>query len=206
MDKFYHFYICAWSIGCLFALIFFLINKTAYEFYNASYWRFLCKPWKITTFVTAALGMTILAPYTSDPTWDYLDASVMSILTFLSAPWVVGALYKVARNKKPAKQAFVAVCFWLFSSSWFYDLYLLIRDGNYPLTWWPNLFLSSVLYLSAGLLWNLDYKEQRGVVFSFMENNWPTVSTQMIFPKIIGFALPFMLITAFMIFAFVFTL
>jgi hypothetical protein len=34
--------------------------------------------------------------------------------------------------------------------------YLWMRDGHYPVTWWANLLASSVLYLCAGLFWNLD--------------------------------------------------
>jgi hypothetical protein len=76
----------------------------------------------------------------------------MSALTFATAPWSVGVLYLAARGQAPRWKAFVAVCCWLFSASWSYDLYLVLRDGYYPLAWWSNLVLSSCLYASAGLL------------------------------------------------------
>jgi hypothetical protein len=56
----------------------------------------------------------------------------------------------------------VALCLWLFSASWSYDLYLLLRDGSYPVTWLANLFASSLLYLSAGLFWNLHWTARTG--------------------------------------------
>ena len=201
----YYIYICAGSLACFVAVILFLSDKKSYSFFYRSYWRFLWQPWKIVTFLIAASGMTLLAPYTNDPTWDYFDAMAMSVMTFLTAPWVVGILYKTIRKGISLRQAFVAVCVWLFTASWFYDIYLLLRDGHYPLTWWPNMWLSSVLYLSAGLLWNLEYQERRGVTFSFMSDNWPTVSSRFVFYKIIWFVLPFMLIASLMILAFVFS-
>jgi len=70
-------------------------------------------------------------------------------------------------------ELFVAICLWLFSVSWSYDLYLVLRDGSYPTTWLANLLLSASLYLPAGLLWNLDWRPQRGVTFSFLESDWP---------------------------------
>ncbi|MBC3918102.1 hypothetical protein H8L32_11490 [Undibacterium sp. CY18W] len=35
---------------------------------------------------------------------------------------------------------------WMFSASWCYDLYLLLRDGVYPLTWEANIYAPSVMY------------------------------------------------------------
>jgi len=57
----------------------------------------------------------------------------------------------------------------MFSASWFYDTYILIRDGEYTPLWLPNIFASSSLYALAGLLWNLDWKPNRGTIFAFME-------------------------------------
>jgi hypothetical protein len=153
-------------------------------------------PWKTVTFTVATISLTVIAPYTGDPTWDYFDALFMSVLTFFTAPWVTGVLYKVGKRELPPKQAFVAVCLWMFSASWSYDLYLLIRDGYYPVTWLPNIFASSSLYISGGLLWNLDWRKKRGVIFSFMEADWPVPSSHPVFWKIIGFALPFMILVA----------
>ncbi len=104
------------------------------------YWRFLARPWKLTTFAVAAAGLIVIAPYTGDPTWDHVDAAFMSILAFGTAPWAVETLYRAVRDRVPRRQTFVALCVWLFSASWSYDLYLLVRDGHYPVTWWGRPF------------------------------------------------------------------
>ncbi len=65
----------------------------------------------------ATTGITLIAPYTGDPTWDYVDALFMSVLAFTTAPWTVGALYRVVQRKLPAQQGFVAFCVWMFSAS-----------------------------------------------------------------------------------------
>lgn len=160
-------------------------------------------PWKIITFVISTVGLTAIAPYTGDPTWDYFDALFMSVLTFLSAPWVTGTLYKTAKGNLPMKQALVAFCVWMFSASWSYDLYILCRDGYYPPTWLPNIVLSSILYISAGLLWNLDWKKEKGVIFAFVEEDWPAPVCQPVFMKIVWYVLAFMGIAAAMILPFI---
>ncbi|MBW1856011.1 MAG: hypothetical protein JRJ00_15255 [Deltaproteobacteria bacterium] len=143
--------------------------------------------------------MIVIAPYTGDPTWDFFDAFFMSVLTYLTAPWAMGALYNVARRKLNPSQAFVALCLWMFSASWSYDLYLVLRDGAYPITWFSNIFASSVLYISAGLFWNLDWIQGRGMTFAFMENNWPYSTSGAAFSKIVWIALPFMALVSFLI-------
>jgi len=203
MESFFFFYISAWGSACLLSIVIYFRDRDAFPFSHSSYWRFLLVPWKLVTFMIASLGITVIAPYTGDPTWDYFDALFMSVLTFLSAPWAVGALYQTGKRQLPLKQASVAACVWLFSASWSYDLYWLIRDGNYPITWWPNIFVSSVLYISAGLLWNLDWRKEKGVIFSFMAEDWPSPSTQSVFIKIFWFALPFMIVAAVLILSFV---
>lgn len=91
----------------------------------------------------------------------------------------------------------------MFSASWNYDLYLVSKEGYYPLTWSANIVASSVLYLAAGLLWNLAYDKKKGVIFAFMNDNWPINHYVTPFCKIIGFALPFILIATIAILAFV---
>jgi hypothetical protein len=120
----------------------------------------------------------------------------MSVLTFVTAPWSVGVLYLAARGRTSSWKAFVAACLWLFSASWSYDLYLVLRDGFYPLTWWPNLVLSSCLYVSAGLLWSLEWRAGRGVVFGFMETGWPDIVPSNAFAKVFWVAILFMALGA----------
>jgi hypothetical protein len=57
---------------------------------HRAYWRFVARPWNLATFAGAMAGLVLVAPYTGDLTWDYVDAVFMSVLTFASAPWLVG--------------------------------------------------------------------------------------------------------------------
>lgn len=193
MEKFFYFYIASWATACLIAAGMYLADRPSYVISHQNYWRFLAQPWKLATFAIATAGITLVAPYTGDPTWDYFDAFFMAVLTFATAPWVVGTLYEVIRRKRPAQQAYVVFCAWMFSASWSYDIYLVLRDGGYPMTWFANIFASSVLYLSAGLLWSLEVYPGRGVIFAFMREKWPSTLTGSQFSKLIWYALPFML-------------
>ena len=199
---FFTIYVTFWATACLIAAVVYIRDRQSYALSHSDYWYFLFKPWKVITFLIAATGLTVIAPYTGDPTWDYFDALFMSLLTFFTAPWATGVLYKVAKRELALKQAFVAGCIWMFSASWSYDLYLLIRDGCYPVTWFPNIFASSALYMSAGLFWNLDWRKERGVIFSFMEADWPVMSSFSVLPKILWFALPLMILVTLFILLF----
>ena len=114
---------------------------------------------------------------------------MMSVLTFVTAPWAVGTLYR-------RKHLYVALCAWLFSASWCYDLYLVLRDGRYPDTWLANMAASSILYLLAGLLWNFEWRAGRGVTFGFLEESWPDPAHAGNFGKIVWLALPVMALAA----------
>lgn len=195
-------YVGAWAALCLVGVWMYLRDPRAYAISSPSYWRFLGQPWKLATFVAAATGITVIAPYTGDPTWDYVDAGFMSVLTFCTAPWAVGAIYRTVKRSLPWRQAFVAACLWLFSASWSYDLYLLLRDGRYPLTWAANLFASSMLYLCGGLFWSLDWTAGRGFGFAFMERDWPAPGSGADFRRVLWPALLFMLLVGGLILSF----
>ncbi len=167
-------YVAAWSIACLAALVLYLRRPRVFVIGRPEYWHFLAEPWKLVTFVAGAALITLVAPYTGDPTWDYVDGFFMSVLCFTTAPWVAGTFFRAWKREATWSEVYVAVCAWLFSASWSYDAYLLWRDGHYPDTWFANLFASSVIYLSAGLFWNLEYVSGRGVIFSFMREGWPS--------------------------------
>jgi hypothetical protein len=173
MEPFFKFYIGAWALACALALALFARRPGAFAIGGAPYWRFLAEPWKVATFVAGAALITFVAPYTGDPTWDRVDGLFMSVLCYATAPWVAGTLYLAARRRARPTELYVAACAWLFSASWSYDIYLVWRDGQYPDTWFANLFASSVIYLAAGLFWNLEHRAGRGVIFSFMRERWP---------------------------------
>lgn len=194
MSTFFSAYIFCWTLTCLIAVFLYIRDKNIYAFSHVNYWQFLFIRWKVITFLIATIGMTVIAPYTGDTTWDYFDALFMSVLTFLTAPWSMGAIYKVVKKELPLSQGFVAVCLWMFSASWSYDLYILIRDGEYPITWFANIFASSALYILAGLLWNLEHRVERGVIFSFMERDWPMPLRDSGFKEIVWIALAIMIL------------
>lgn len=185
-----------WGVACLAAAVLVARRPAAFSITSGAYRRYLLQPWKLATFALAAFGITIIAPYTGDPTWDYFDAGMMSVLTFVTAPWAIGTLYGALHGRTGRSQVFVALCAWLFSASWCYDLYLVLRDGRYPDTWLANMAASSILYLLAGLLWSLEWRPARGVVFGFMEEGWPDPAHARGFAKIAWFALPVMLLAA----------
>jgi hypothetical protein len=203
MDTFFTIYLASWIVACVLAITLSIAHATELSVTCRGYWRFLLSPWKWVTFVIATTGMTVIAPYTGDPTWDYIDALFMSILTYVTAPWSIGIIYLGLLGKQPLKLIYIAACLWLFSASWSYDLYILLRDGEYPHTWWANMALSSILYVCAGLMWNLEYWPGTGVKFAFMRDNWPEKRVQDNFTRLFLFALPFMFIVAALILAFV---
>ena len=61
---------------------------------------------------------------------------------------------------------------------------------------------SSVLYACAGLMWSLDWREGRGVIFGFMERDWPRTPDPRSLRHISWFALPFMVLVGATILAF----
>jgi len=196
MEPFFKWYIAAWVLACAVALAIFLRAPGKHAIGRRDYWRQVAVPWRLATFVVAMAEIILIAPYTGDPTWDYFDAALMSILTFATAQWSVGTIYLFLRRRASAGEAYVAGCAWLLSASWCYDLYLVFRDGVYPLTWWSNLVASSILYLCAGLFWSLEWRDGRGVTFAFMEPGWPAEAAPTQFRKVVWFALPFMIIVA----------
>ncbi len=192
-------YLIGYSLACVIAAVWMVHERDSLLLFRADYRRYLSSPWKLVTFAVAATAMTIMAPYTGDPTWDYVDAAFMSILTFLTAPWAIATLFLALKGQARMSHVYIAICVWMFSVSWAYDVYILLKHGYYPPTWLPNIILSSILYFAAGLMWNLQRKEGRGVVFGFMESGWPDPARELGFRQIVWFALPIMILVTFMI-------
>lgn len=195
MDAFFVGYIAAWTTACAAALGLTIRHRSRIELFGRAYWSALLQPWKTVTFVVAASGLTIMAPYTGDPTWDYVDALFMSVLAFTTAPWTVAIAFKTIIRQRPLVIAYIAACVYMFSISWSYDIYMVWRDGSYPITWRANIGASSVLYIAAGLMWNLTHVPGRGIIFGFMHADWPhmpTPSSRML----LVYALPLMILAA----------
>lgn len=199
-----YYYLFSWIVFCFVNFYFLIKNPSEFTLTSTPYLKFLLRPWKIVTFIVATLGIILIAPYTGDPTWDYIDAALMSILTFVTAPWSIGTLYRGIKFKVVNKSEILAVCLWMFSASWSYDLYLLLRDGYYPYTWFSNIFASSILYVCAGLFWNLDWRMNRGVTFSFLEKNWFFIDKLFNFNRIVWVGLLFMILVFVIIISFLF--
>jgi len=196
-------YLIAWLTACVTALVLYVREREAHLISRPAYWRFIAVPWKAATFAIAAGAMVAMAPYTGDPTWDYVDAAFMSVLCYATAPWAVGVAYRAVKGKAHWREIYVMVCAWMFSVSWSYDGYILIKTGVYPLTWLSNIALSSVLYISAGMLWNLEHQPGRGVSFGFLRADWPQSLSGGRFSQVAWFALPFMVLAAGLTLAFV---
>jgi hypothetical protein len=143
----------------------------------AGYVRFLLVPWKLAVFVPAAIFVTFAGSFAYDDTWDVVAGGGMSLLTYLTAPWAVGVFYRCGRGWRPRWHELLALVACLFSASWFYDGWLLIRDGSYPETWLPNLGISPALYLLGGALWNLELDATGRPTFGFLRQEWPAPPT-----------------------------
>jgi hypothetical protein len=120
----------------------------------------------------------------------------MSLLTYLSAPWAVGTLARTLRRRATFWQGYLAVWVWLFSASWSYDLYILIRDGAYPPSWLANGCASSILYSLAGLLWSLDWIPGRGPTLCFLHEPWPRDTPTRTSFRVLIAALPIVVLVA----------
>jgi len=180
-------YLICWVLALLVALGLMVIQPSRYEICGRDYWVFLLKPWKLFTFAVAMALITVVAPYSGDPTWDYPDSIAISFLTYVVAPWSVGVFYQSLRNRQFDKRLLVALCLFL-TPCWFYDLYILLRDHAYPATWSSNLFLSGPIVALAGMFWNLAWAIETGAHFAFSQPVW--LSNQSTpFAKVLGAAL-----------------
>ncbi len=196
-------YLPFWICLCVFAVYLAIRNRKEIAYFDSVYWRYLAVPWKLVTFVIALAAFNLAAPFSGDPSWDYTDSIFMSILTYTTAPWAIGVIYRCFLGKVSWVQLYVAMCTALFSFSWSYDLYLLFRDGAYTDLWLANLKLSALVYIAAGLMWNLIWKEDRGVIFGFMADDWLVEEENHQFSKVVLFVVPFVLFVGVLILAFV---
>ena len=195
------YYTCSWSVATVIAIVLLLRNCDKNKL--TSYLRFLALPWKLITFVVAMGGITIAAPYSGDPTWDYFDSIMISCLTYVFGPWSVGIFFLAIKRKTTKTKLYIASVMMLFSSSWFYDGYILIRNGIYPASWLPNLIISPAFFIAGGLFWNLENIPGTGVKFSFQERQWYERPVHSSFKGLIWIAIPFMMFAFYGVYWFV---
>jgi hypothetical protein len=202
-------YVAIWTSFCLVAVVILVWDRKRLMPEWREYWRFLTVPWKLWLFLPALFFVTFAGRYTNDETWDWVTGSGMAILTFTTAPWSIGLIYQVFTRRRPLRYLVVALALLLFSSSWFYDSYLLWRDGAYTGRWAGNLLLSPFIYVAAGLLWNLeakdsgDFREGSGFRLSFVRTDWPKPPVDTRFGPLVLVSIPFIVIAAFVLVAFV---
>lgn len=202
-------YIACWASFCLIAVLILVKDWGRLLPEWRDYVRFLSVPWKLWLFLPALVFVSFAGAFTDDETWDVVTGSGMAILTFLTAPWSIGLIYQVMIGRRPLRYLVVAVALLLFSSSWFYDAYLLWRDGAYSVRWLGNLMLSPIVYVAAGLLWNLEAKERGGVGdrstyrLSFARPDWPRRPDDVRFGPIARASIPLIAVAVFVLVAFV---
>lgn len=165
-------YLPFWMICLAAAIVLAVIRRDQIGYFSADYWRYILQPWKVVMFIVATAGITIPAPYSGDITWDYVDAIGMAVLTYTTAPWSVGIIYRWYKKKSNFTQVYVAICSAMLSASWFYDLYIYFVLGFYPPTWWSNIPLSLGMYVLAGFMWNLIKHPKDGIEFGFSYDDW----------------------------------
>jgi hypothetical protein len=122
-----------------------------------NYLRRLMRPWKLVSF---ALGTSffVWGAYVFDaPTWDVPVSIIMSVATFMLAPWAVDQLVLGFRADGRAKLRLLAGAIGIYiCGSASYEVYHLIWSGWHPPTYWENLAFSVPTAIAAGLLWRVD--------------------------------------------------
>ena len=162
-------YLVGWLAFCLLGLA--LAVKDV-RFSLAAMRGLLGAPWKVALFVPGVLFVTFAGPFTNDETWDVVTRGGMSLLTVLTSWWAVGAAVQVLRGERHPSHLVVALAVTLFSASWFYDGYLLLRDHAYTHRWLGNLILSPIIYVCAGLVLNLEVRHGK-LALAFTRIDWP---------------------------------
>jgi hypothetical protein len=188
---------------CLLAFAWALTRRSVLRERYRGYLRFLLVPWKLGTFAVALAGITLIAPYTGDPYWDYTVAAVMALGSFFTAPWALAVFYRAPKGIAPLSDVAFAACAWLFTASWSYDGWNFLRFGEYPLTWAANLPASSLLYLMAGLFWSFDHRAGKPQI-SFAQPEWPRPSSPGAFLRLLPWCAPMMALVSYLIVGFVF--
>ena len=199
MDAFLVRSLVSWIAFCCLALVLFLKDVTVD-------WRGQAKaslvPWRVAVFLPAVVFVTFAGRYTNDETWDVVCGGGMSVLTVVTSGWSVGSAARVLRGEARPSHLVVAIAMALVSSSWFYDGYLLWRDGAYTHRWLGNLQLSPIISVCAGLLMNLELREGR-LAFAFSRADWPMPRSEGPSWKLFAAALPVMLLAAWVLVGFV---
>jgi hypothetical protein len=196
-------YVACWVGFCLLAAAILFRDRRLVRNEWKDYLRFLAVPWKVAIFLPALFFVTFAGRFTDDETWVLMTGFGMSALTFLTAPWAVGLCYQVFAGRRALRYLVVALALCFFSSSWFYDGYLLWRDGSYTPRWLGNLMISPIIYVAAGILWNLEAKVTGSFRLSFLRLDWPAPPVNRSFAPLLLISIPLVLVAAVALVAFV---
>jgi hypothetical protein len=197
-------YLCGWISFCLLALAVAIHDRRTLVPEWQVYPGLLGVRWKLAVFVPAILFVTFAGRFTDDETWDVVSGGGMAVLTFLTSAWAIGTVYKVLARERPVRFLLFAAAAWLFSSSWFYDGYLLLRDGAYTRRWMGNLILSPIIFFCAGVMCNLEARPGFWVYLGFLRQDWPAPPIDTGVSLLMALAsIPLILVAAFVLVAFV---
>jgi len=119
----------------------------------------LLRPWKLLTFSLALMYYIWGAYRYQCPTWDVPVSILMSVLTYVFAPWTVNSMYYLAqkRPKNWLLKFLICLAIMYACGSASYELYNLWHLGYWPPpTYWVNLYYSTTLFYAAGVLWRFE--------------------------------------------------
>lgn len=132
---------------------------SSFSFSFKKYIKELSRPWKLISF-SIALGYYIWgAYYYKCPTWDVPVSIIMSILTYVFAPWTVNSICYLIQ-KRPRYwivKSLVCIAVIYICASASYELYNWWHLGYWPPpTYWTNLWYSGCAFIAAGILWKFE--------------------------------------------------
>jgi hypothetical protein len=111
---------------------------------------------RLVTFAVGLVALVALGLASSDPAWTWPLSVVMGVLAFATAPRVIETW--VVRRRVTA----YSVLAWYCSVAVPFDVTQRLRTGEWQIDWMlGNILGSSVLYIAAGLVWNLDLTKAR---------------------------------------------
>jgi hypothetical protein len=121
------------------------------------------RPWKLTSF-TVGLGLLLAGAWHYRlPDWDVGVSVVMAVLTYLTAPWSVRALWERRWRRLP-----LAIFYgWLSVDGAYWAWHTLVGNQMLRADQWPT---SLCLWLICGFLWlpRMSLGEARGLITGAM--------------------------------------
>jgi len=207
----------------LYCIVVFWISRKSYYFFNFKYWIFLFRPWKIIIFFFGTVLLNLGVYYISYAPTDLYLTLFICTFTFIFAPWTIGFPYRYFKKRFYKKELyleskyshlletvnrqiannllFVTIIIYLFVTYWLYKVYgYHFYSFNLPFKFF---IISSILFISFGLLFNLEFRNERkdiftglpkintfsgtassGITFAFLEEDWFSKDVDRSFNKI----------------------